>query len=98
MSLFAPRFILPLSLFWLTFVLIAFSDAAAHYLIGILAAWFIGLWGLSWWVRLILAIVGFWRSRSNEQIPEPANRWKSLYLLIEPTAVILSLPFPQKSG
>lgn len=91
MSLFAPRFTVPLSLFWLTFVVIAFSDAAAYYLVVVLAVWVIGLWGLSWLVRVIIVLAGFRMSRSKEKAPQPAKRWKLVALGIEPTAVILSL-------
>ena len=91
MSLFAPRFTVPLSLFWLTFVLIAFSDAATHYLTVVAAMWVIGLWGLSWIARVIIAIVGVLISRLKEKMSKPAKRWKSLSWGIEPTALILSL-------
>ena len=91
MVLFVPRFTVPLSLFWLTFVLVAFSDAAAHYLIVVLAVLITGFWGLCWLVRGIIAIVDFFASRLQEKPAQPAKRWKSLAWGIEPTAIILSL-------
>ncbi len=90
MSLFSPRFTIPLSLFWLVFVLIAFSDAAAHYLIVILTVWVLGLWGLSWFVRGLIMLVAFFISRQHGS-PKHIQPWKLLYLCIEPASIVFSL-------
>ncbi len=56
MFLFPPRFFISISLFWLAFVLIAFSDAATDMMIAFGAVSFIGLWGLSWIARVIFTV------------------------------------------
>lgn len=91
MSLFSPRVTVPFSLFWLVFVLIAFSDAAAHYLIVALTFGVLGLWGLSWLVRGMAMLIAFFISRFQHEPSKSVKPWKLLCLGIEPVAIGLSL-------
>lgn len=90
MSVFPPRLTILFSLFWLVFVLISFSDAAAHYLVVTFIACIFGFWGLSWLVRAIILLVTILRSRQH-QSPQLERRWKLLHLGIELAAMELSL-------
>ena len=91
MSQFPPRLTIPFSLFWLVFILIALSDAAAHYLITALTIFVLGLWGLSWLVRVIAMLATFFIYRSQQEPSEPIKFWTLLYISIEPVAIGLSL-------
>ncbi len=103
MFLFPPRFVVPLSLFWIVFILIAFSDAAADIAVSLGAILFIGLWGLSWLARVILAIANLYLAHSQEKTPSqeqqakkqseqlPKKRWKVFYSTIEPIALVGSV-------
>lgn len=90
MSVFPPRLTILFSLFWLAFVLIAFSNAAAHYLVVAFMVYVFGLWELSWLVRAIILLVTVIRS-CQHQSPQPERRWKLLHLGIELTVMGLSL-------
>ena len=91
MSLFPLKFIVPLFLFWLVFVLIAFSDAAAHYLIVILTVCVFGLWGLSGLVSAMIMLGALFTSRFRHQSSQPIKLWKPLHLGIEFAAIGVSL-------
>lgn len=91
MSLFPPRLTLPFSLFWLVFILIAFSNAAPNYLIAVLMIFVLGLWGLSWLVRLIAMLAALLISRFQQEPSKPIEPWTLLYLGLEPVAIGLSL-------
>lgn len=90
MSVFPPRLTILFSLFWLVFVLISFSDAAAHYLVVAFIACVFVFWGLSWLVRAIILLVTVLRSRQH-QSPQSERRWKLLHPGIELAAMELSL-------
>jgi hypothetical protein len=79
MSLFPSRLTVPFSLFWLVFILIA------------LTIWVVGLWGLSWLVRVIITLAAFFISRYQQEPSKPVKPWTLLYLGIEPVAIGLSL-------
>lgn len=80
-----------LCLFWLVFVLIAFSDAAAHYLIVILTIWVFGLWGFSWFMRVLILLGTLLISRFQQRPSQPVPLKKLLNLGIELATIGLSL-------
>jgi hypothetical protein len=99
MSLFPLRLTLPVSLFWLAFVLIAFSDAASSLIISMLTVLVIGLWGLSWIIRGVFAIAQPLTSRSKtkpaqfkKQLKEQLKNYQNwLKVGIEPATILLSM-------
>jgi hypothetical protein len=91
MSLLPLKLILSLSLFWLVFILIAFSDAAAHYLIVALTVCVFGLWGMSGLVSALIMLLVFFTARFQSQSAKSKQLWKPLHLVIEFAAIGVSL-------